>query len=58
MFAVMRLTRPTFVHNPTVPIDPTDAFGAELRTAMASATGQASADDPLGSYLVLPQSFE
>uniref|UniRef100_A0A914UZB3 Trafficking protein particle complex subunit 13 n=1 Tax=Plectus sambesii TaxID=2011161 RepID=A0A914UZB3_9BILA len=55
---VMRLTRPAFAHNLTVPIDPADAFGAELQAAMASATGQTSAGDPLGSYVVLPQSFE
>jgi hypothetical protein len=54
----MRLNRPSFFENVTVPIDRADRFGAAIASAIAVNSGQNSSAISISQSTVLPQSFE
>lgn len=55
---VMRLARPKLNENVTVPIDPCDDISNELHKSLKEITGEDNLELPIGSYLLVPQTFD
>ncbi|CEF59881.1 Trafficking protein particle complex subunit 13 [Strongyloides ratti] len=55
---VMRLARPKLNESLTLPLDPCDDISNELHKSLRIITGQENLELPIGSYLLVPQTFD
>lgn len=54
----MRLARPKLNESLTLPLDPCDDISNELHKSLRIITGQENLELPIGSYLLVPQTFD
>uniref|UniRef100_A0A0N5A0D8 Trafficking protein particle complex subunit 13 n=1 Tax=Parastrongyloides trichosuri TaxID=131310 RepID=A0A0N5A0D8_PARTI len=55
---VMRLARPKLNDGLTLPLDPCDDISNNIKKSLKHITGQENLDLPIGSYLMVPQTFD
>uniref|UniRef100_A0A0N5BCL7 Trafficking protein particle complex subunit 13 n=1 Tax=Strongyloides papillosus TaxID=174720 RepID=A0A0N5BCL7_STREA len=54
----MRLARPKLNENLTLPLDPCDETSVGIHKSLNAVTGQENLELPIGSYLLVPQTFD